>query len=164
MDAKIQRIEELSAYSRYLSNFSMSMSKNFTSLNDVMMQKLEQLRHKVKEAEEIELEARREHNKCFHDLAACPSSEIEEKKRLLLLINELEHKKRDAQRLCSVVKEQYNVARGAVLCMLDNTKSMQVHIQNNIDKGQRILKNASVQLEQYKDNSKKYESITVDEQ
>ena len=39
--------------------------------------------------------------------------------------------------------------------MLDNTQTVQKKLHDNIDKGRSVLKNASVQLEQYKDNSKK---------
>ena len=56
-DAKIQRVEELAAYSNHLGGFIESMSKNFTSFNNVMMQKLEVLRQKLRKVEEMEAEA-----------------------------------------------------------------------------------------------------------
>ena len=66
VDARIQKIEELAAYSNHLGSFIESMSKNFTSFNHVMMQKLQVLRQQRRKVEEIEREeAPVEHNFWF---------------------------------------------------------------------------------------------------
>ena len=70
-DAKIQRVEELVAYSKHLGSFTESMAKNFAMFNNVMMQKLEVLRKKKRKAEEIEAEAIREYTAVFNEYAYC---------------------------------------------------------------------------------------------
>lgn len=153
-DAKIQRVEELAAYSNHLGSFIESMSKNFTSFNNVMMQKLEVLRQKLRKVEEREAEAIAECTQCEKDFAYCSSGDVEERRRLKIKLDEAIHKRLDAQQMKSEVFSQYNVAQGAVRCMLDNTQMIQKKLREDIVKGRQLLKNASVQLEQYKDNSK----------
>lgn len=154
-DAKIQRVEELVAYSRHLGNFIESMSKNFTSFNNVMMQKLQTLRQKEKEAIELEAKATVEWRDIYRQFVSCPSSEADEKSDLAIRLTEAERKKNAAQRMCSIVRQQVGVAKGAVCCMNDNTQTVQKKLRENIDKGVNVLKNASIQLGQYKDYSKK---------
>lgn len=154
-DAKIQRVEELAAYSNHLGGFIESMSKNFISFNNVMMQKLEVLRKKVRKAEDLYAEAIAECTQCEREMAYCSSEDVEERRRLKIKLDEAIHKRLDAQQLKSLVGSQYNVAQGAVRCMLDNTQMIQKKLREDIAKGRQLLKNASVQLEQYKDNSKK---------
>ena len=154
-DAKIQRVEELAAYSNHLGGFIESMSKNFTSFNNVMMQKLEVLRQKLRKVEEMEAEAIAEWKQIENELAYCSSEDVEERRKLLVKLKEAEHKKGAAQLMKSEVFSQYVVAQGAVRCMLDNTQIIQKKLRDDIAKGRQLLKNASIQLEQYKDNSKK---------
>lgn len=155
VDARIQKVEELAAYSNHLGSFIESMSKNFTSFNHVMMQKLQVLRQQRRKAEEIEKEATAEWLRIEHEYAYCPSENVDEKSFLLQKLHDAEHKKKDAQRLSDIVRHEVCVAEGAARCMLDNTQTVQKKLHDNIDKGRSVLKNASVQLEQYKDNSKK---------
>lgn len=154
-DAKIQRVEELAAYSNHLGGFIESMSKNFVSFNNVMMQKLEQLRIKVRKAEELEAEAKAECVECEREMAYCSSEDVERRRELAMELREATRKRLAAQEMRSTVSSQYNVAQGAVRCMLDNTQMVQKNLREDIAKGRQLLKNASVQLEQYKDNSKK---------
>lgn len=154
-DAKIQRVEELAAYSNHLGGFIESMSKNFTSFNNVMMQKLEVLRRKLRQAEEMEAEAIAEWKQKENELAYCSSEEVEQRRKLLAELKDAEHKKGAAQRMKSEISTLYNVAVGEVRCMHDNTQLIQNKLRDNIAKGRQFLKNASVQLEQYKDNVKK---------
>ena len=154
-DAKIQRVEELAAYSNHLGNFIESMSKNFTSFNNVMMQKLQVLRQKEKEAMEIETEATTEWKELFREFVSCPSEDARRKADLANKLTRAERKKIAAQRLCSIVKREVGVAKGVARCMLDDSYTIHNKLRNNISKGRNFLKNASVQLEQYKDNSNK---------
>lgn len=155
VDAKIQKVEELIAYSKHLGSFIESMSENCASFNNVMMQKLQVLRQKEKEAIEIEMKATTEWRSIYHQFVSCSSEEYEQKSELALKLTRAERKKNAAQRLCHIVKQEVGVARGAVMCMHENTQMVQKNLKNNIDKGRYILKNASLQLEQYKENSKK---------
>lgn len=154
-DARIRKIEELLAYSNHLGSFIQSMSMNFNSFNNVLMQKLQSLRQKEKEAIEIEAEAIAEWRELFRQYASCTSREVEKKSLLLKELSKAEQKRNAAQRLCTIVKQQVIVAKGAVQCMNDNTQTIQNKLRNNIDKGQHILKNAVMQLEKYKENSNK---------
>ena len=128
-DAKIQRVEELAAYSNHLGGFIESMSKNFTSFNNVMMQKLEQLRIKVRKAEELEDEAKAECVECERALAYCSSEDVDERRELSMKLQEANRKRLAAQQMRSTVQSQYNVAQGAVRCMLDNTQMVQKNLR-----------------------------------
>lgn len=154
-DAKIQRIDELAAYSNHLGGFIESMSKNFTSFNNVMMQKLEVLRQKLRKAQDMEAEAIGEWSQLESALAYCSSEDVELRRELLVRLKQAEHKKNAAQRMKSEVSLQYVVAQGAVRCMLDATQAVQKKLRDDISKGRQFLKNTSAQLEQYKDNSRK---------
>lgn len=154
-DAKIQRVEELAAYSNHLGGFIESMSKNFTSFNNVMMQKLEVLRQKLRKAQEMETEAIGEWKQLESALAYCSSEDVEQRRELMARLSQAEHKKNAAQQMKSEVSSQYNVAQGAVRCMLDTTQAVQKKLRDDISKGRQFLKNTSAQLEQYKDNSRK---------
>lgn len=154
-DAKIQRVEELAAYSNHLGGFIESMSKNFTSFNNVMMQKLEVLRQKLRKAQEMEAEAIGEWKQLESALAYCSSEDVEQRRELMARLSQAEHKKNAAQRMKSEVFTQYNVAQGAVRCMLDATQAVQKKLRDDISKGRQFLKNTSAQLELYKDNSRK---------
>lgn len=154
-DANVQRVDELAEYSRYLYGFIESMTNNFSSFNNVMMQKLEQLSIKLKQAIEIESEAIRECTKCEKDYAYCPSSDVEGRRRLMVLFEDAQHKKMAACRMKSIVQNEYGVAESAVRCMLDSTKIVQNKLQNDIDRGRQFLKKAAIHLKGYKDNTTK---------
>ncbi|MBR3758337.1 MAG: hypothetical protein IKK62_07920 [Bacteroidaceae bacterium] len=153
-DAKVQKVEELAAYSNHLGGFIESMSKNFISFNNVMMQKLEELRKKLRKAEEMCAEATTECSQCERDLAYCSSDNNEVKRNLKIRLDYAINKRLDAQQMRSLVSSQYNVAQGVLRCMLDDTQVIQKKLRDDIAKGRQLLKNASIQLEQYKDNSK----------
>lgn len=153
-DAKIQRVEELVAYSKHLGNFTESMAKNFAMFNNVMMQKLEVLRKKRHKAEEIEAEAIREYTAAFNKFAYCPEENREERRILRAKLREAEQKKLAAQRMKGIIRSQYGVAQGMVRTMLDNAKMFQNKLADNIANGRTFLSKASAQLEQYKENAK----------
>lgn len=149
-DAKIEKVEELITYSNRLGNFLESMSKNMNAFDCVMMQKLESLRKMKIEMEEIEKKAIAECRDCERELAYCPSVDAESKRHLMSKLKEAEHKMALAQRTSNEVSTRYNVARGAIQCMLDNTKNIQNHIQSDITKGRDLLQKAAVHLDEYK--------------
>ena len=116
-DAKVQKVEELAAYSNHLGGFIESMSKNFISFNNVMMQKLEELRKKLRKAEEMCAEATTECSQCERDLAYCSSDNNEVKRNLKIRLDYAINKRLDAQQMRSLVSSQYNVAQGVLRCM-----------------------------------------------
>ena len=120
-----------------------------------MIQNLEQLRIKVRKTEELEAKAKAECVEYERKMAYCSSEDVERRRELAMELREATRKRLAAQEMRSTVSSQYNVAQGAVRCMLDNTQMVQKNLREDIAKGRQLLKNASVQLEQYKDNSKK---------
>ena len=149
-DAKVQRTEELSTYYKFLGDFLESMSKNMTAFDYMMMQKLQVLRKLRDEMEDIEKMQIAECARCEKDFAYCPSDNVEEQRKLLARLKNAEHKRSMAQEVRNRVSTQFNVAQGAIRCMLENTKSIQKHINSDVAKGQHLLKDALLCLEQYK--------------
>lgn len=154
-DAKIQRISELAVYSKHLGSFMESMGRNFAAWNNTMMQNLEELRKITLSAEQAVQAATKEYKEAFYQYANCQLEDREGRHKLLLALKKAEHGKLAAQRMEAEVKSQYNVARGAVLCILDDTKTFQGKLENHTNKGREFLKQSSAHLEHYKENSKK---------
>ena len=57
VDAKVSQIDELTAYAGKMQGFMESMPGNCTALNNLMVQKLDGLRKKLKKAEQMASEA-----------------------------------------------------------------------------------------------------------
>lgn len=148
-DARIKHIEEVSQYSIFLGSFCESMVKNMEAFEYMLMQKLQTLRSMKDEMEEISLAANEEYKECFDSFAQCPSSDHEERSRISIQLNMLEQKKVMAQRLYNDVTLKYQVAQGAIRCMLDNTNNTKKQLMFDIDKGRQLLKKVSHNLEEY---------------
>lgn len=56
------------------------------------------------------------------------------------------------------VATQVNVAQGATGAIIDGTKLFQNKTKENVDKGRQVIKKSVVQLEQYNETKRRYES------
>ena len=148
-DARIKHIEEVSQYSMFIGNFCESMVKNMEAFEYMLMQKLQILRSMKDEMEEISLAANEEYKECFDSYAQCPTSDYEEKRRISIELSTLEHKRAMAQKIYSDVSLKYQVAYGAIRCMLDNTNTTKKQLAFDIDKGRQFLNKVSHNLEEY---------------
>ena len=153
VDAKVSQIDELTAYAGKMQGFKESVSGNCTALINLMVQKLDGLRKKLKKAEQMEAEAVAEYNALIAAMARARDSH--ERQALMAKKSEVENKKNKAKRMREVVAQQVTVAQGATVAIIDGTKVFQNKTKNNVDKGRQVIKKSVVQLNQYNESKKK---------
>jgi len=154
-DAKVSQVSELTAYAGKMQGFMESVSGNCTALNNLMVQKLDGLRKKLKKAEEMEAEAVVEYNALIDAMARTANDDVQGRRALLAQKSYLENKKNKAKRMREIVAAQVNVAQGATGAIIDGTKLFQNKTKENVDKGRQVLKKSVAQLEQYNETKKK---------
>lgn len=152
-DASIKRVGELGYYSTHLQGFCDSLVKNGTAFSNLMTQKVEEMNHKLKAAQEILKELRSAELEAERDLASNATAEN---------LGELQQryaKAHDdamtARRLLSDLQAKFNVARSTVMYMMEQTKSFQTETKQKIDDGRKLLRNAAMQLQQYEESTRK---------
>ena len=155
VDAKVSQIDELTAYAGKMQNFMESVSGNCTALSNLMVQKLDGLRKKLKKAEQLEAEAVAEYNELIKAMAYTANDDVQGRRALLAKKSELENKKNKAKRMREIVAQQVNVAQGATVAIIDGTKTFQNKVKGNVDKGRQVIKKSITQLNQYKEAKKK---------
>ena len=155
VDAKVSQIDELTAYAGKMQGFMESVSGNCTALSNLMVQKLDGLRKKLKKAEQMEAEAVAEYNALIKAMAYTANDDVQGRRALLAKKSELENKKNKAKRMREIVAQQVNVAQGATVAIIDGTKSFQNKVRNNVDKGRQVIKKSVGQLEQYNETKNK---------
>ena len=153
VDAKVSQIDELTSYAGKMQGFMESVSGNSTALINLMVQKLDGLRKKLKKAEQMEAEAVAEYNALIAAMARARDSH--ERQALMAKKSEVENKKNKAKRMREVVAQQVTVAQGATVAIIDGTKVFQNKTKNNVDKGRQVIKKSVAQLTQYNESKKK---------
>lgn len=154
-DAKVSQVSELTAYASKMQGFMESVSSNCTALNNLMVQKLDGLRKKLKKAEEMEAEAMAEYNALIDAMAKTANDDVKGRRALLAQKSYLENKKNKAKMMREHVAAQVNVAQGATGAIIDGTKLFQNKTKENVDKGTQVIKKSVAQLEQYNEAKKK---------
>lgn len=155
VDAKVSQIDELTAYAGKMQGFMESVSGNCTALNNLMVQKLDGLRKKLKKAEQMEAEAVAEYNALIDAMAKTANDDVQGRRALLAKKSYLENRKNKAKRMREIVASQVNMAQGATIAIIDGTKSFQNKVRNNVDKGRQVIKKSVGQLEQYNETKNK---------
>ena len=154
-DAKVSQVSELTAYAGKMQGFMESVSGNCTALNNLMVQKLDSLRKKLKKAEEMEAEAVAEYNALIDAMAKTANDDVQGRRALLAQKSYLENKKNKAKLMREHVAAQVINAQGATIAIIDGTKAFQNKVKGNVDKGRQVLKKYVAQLEQYKETKRK---------
>ena len=154
-DAKVSQVSELTAFASKMQSFLENVSSNSTTLNNLMVQKLDSLRKKLKRAEQIEAEAIAEYNECFNTLAYLSNSDYEGRNALKAKLSKLEIKRDKAKMLRSEVASLVLTAQATTSCIIEATKKFQNKTKDNVDKGQKVIKKSVGQLEQYNENKKR---------
>ena len=155
VDAKVSQIDELTAYAGKMQGFMESVSGNCTALNNLMVQKLDSLRKKLKKAEQMEAEAVTEYNALIDAMAKTANDDVQGRRALLAKKSYLENRKNKAKRMREIVASQVNMAQGATIAIIDGTKAFQNKVKNNVDKGRQVIKKSVEQLEQYNETKNK---------
>ena len=154
-DAKVSQVSELTAYASKMQGFMESVSGNCTALNNLMVQKLDSLRKKLKKAEEMEAEAVAEYNALIDAMAKTANDDVQGRRALLAKKTYLENKKNKAKKMREYVALQVTNAQGATIAIIDGTKTFQNKVKGNVDKGRQVIKKSVAQLEQYNETKKK---------
>lgn len=154
-DAKVSQVSELTAYAGKMQGFMESVSGNCTALNNLMVQKLDGLRKKLKKAEEMEAEAVAEYNELIKAMAYTANDDVEGRRALLAKKSYLENRKNKAKMMRENVSMQVTVAQGATIAIMDATKAFQNKVKDNVDKGRQLIKKSVGQLDQYNEMKKK---------
>ena len=154
-DAKVSQVGELTAYAGKMQGFMESVSGNCTALNNLMVQKLDGLRKKLKKAEEMEAEAVAEYNELIKAMAYTANDDVEGRRALLAKKSFLENRKNKAKMMREQVSMQVTVAQGATIAIMDATKNFQNKVKENVDKGRQLIKKSVGQLDQYNEMKKK---------
>ena len=152
-DAKVSQVSELTAYASKMQGFMESVFGNSTALINTMVQKLDELRKKLKKAEQMEAEAVAEYNALIKAMAS--ASDERERRALMAQKSELENKKNKAKRMREIVAQQVTVAQGATIAIIDGTKMFQNKVKGNVDKGRQVIKKSVAQLNRYNEAKKK---------
>ena len=155
VDAKVSQIDELTAYAGKMQGFMESVSGNCTALSNLMVQKLDSLRKKLKKAEQMEAEAVAEYNALIDAMAKTANDDVQGRRALLAKKSYLENRKNKAKRMREIVASQVNMAQGATVAIIDGTKAFQNKVKNNVDKGRQVIKKSVGQLEQYNETKNK---------
>lgn len=154
-DAKVSQVSELTAYAGKMQGFMESVSGNCTALNNLMVQKLDGLRKKLKKAEEMEAEAVAEYNALIDAMAKTANDDVEGRRALLAKKSYLENRKNKAKMMRENVSMQVTVAQGVTIAIMDATKAFQSKVKDNVDKGRQLIKKSVGQLDQYNEMKKK---------
>lgn len=154
-DAKVSQVSELTVYAGKMQGFMESVSGNCTALNNLMVQKLDGLRKKLKKAEEMEAEAVAEYNELIKAMAYTANDDVEGRRALLAKKSFLENRKNKAKMMREQVSMQVTVAQGATIAIMDATKAFQNKVKDNVDKGRQLIKKSVGQLDQYNEMKKK---------
>lgn len=154
-DAKVSQVSELTAYAGKMQGFMESVSGNCTALNNLMVQKLDSLRKKLKKAEEMEAEAVAEYNALIDAMAKTANDDVQGRRALLAQKSYLENRKNKAKLMREHVSLQVKVAQGATGAITDATKQFQNKVKGNVDKGCQVIKKSVAQLDQYNETKKK---------
>ena len=154
-DAKVSQVSELTAYAGKMQGFMESVSGNCTALNNLMVQKLDGLRKKLKKAEEMEAEAVAEYNELIKAMAYTANDDVEGRRALLAKKSYLENRNNKAKMMRENVSMQVTVAQGATIAIMDATKAFQNKVKDNVDKGRQLIKKSVGQLDQYNEMKKK---------
>ena len=154
-DAKVSQVSELTAYVGKMQGFMESVSGNCTALSNLMVQKLDGLRKKLKKAEQMEAEAVAEYNALLDAMAKTANDDVQGRRALLAQKSYLENRKNKAKLMREHVAAQVNVAQGATGVIMDGTKLFQNKTKENVDKGRQVIKKSVAQLEQYNETKKK---------
>lgn len=154
-DAKVSQVSELTAYAGKMQGFMESVSGNCTALNNLMVQKLDSLRKKLKKAEQMEAEAVAEYNALIAAMAKTANDDVQGRRALLAKKSYLENRKNKAKRMREIVASQVNMAQGSTIAIIDGTKAFQNKVKNNVDKGRQVIKKSVEQLEQYNETKNK---------
>ena len=155
VDAKVSQIDELTAYAGKMQGFMESVSSNSNALINLMVQKLDGLRKKLKKAEQMEAEAVAEYNALIDAMARTANDDVMGRRALLAQKSFLENKKNKAKRMREIVASQVTSAQGATIAIIDGTKAFQNKVKNNVDKGRQVIKKSVGQLEQYNEAKNK---------
>ena len=83
VDAKVSQIDELTAYASKMQGFMESVSSNSNALINLMVQKLDGLRKKLKKAEQMEAEAVAEYNALIDAMAKTANNDVQGRRALL---------------------------------------------------------------------------------
>ena len=154
-DAKVSQVSELTAYAGKMQGFMESVSGNCTALNNLMVQKLDGLRKKLKKAEEMEAEAVAEYNALIDAMAKTANDDVEGRRALLAKKSYLENRKNKAKMMRENVSMQVTVAQGATIAIMDATKTFQNKVKENVDKGRQLIKKSVGHLDQYNEMKNK---------
>lgn len=155
VDAKLSQIDELTAYAGKIQGFMESVSGNCTALSNLMVQKLDGLRKKLKKAEQMEAEAVAEYNALIDAMAKTANDDVEGRRALLAKKSYLENRKNKAKMMREKVAMQVQIAQNATMTIIDSTKTFQNKLKNKVDKGQQVLKKSVAQLSQYNETKSK---------
>ena len=155
VDAKVSQIDELTAYAGKMQGFMESVSSNSNALINLMVQKLDGLRKKLKKAEQMEVEAVAEYNALIDAMARTANDDVQGRRALLAKKSYLENRKNKAKRMREIVASQVNMAQGATIAIIDGTKTFQNKVKENVDKGRQVIKKSVGQLEQYNEAKNK---------
>ena len=155
VDAKVSQIDELTTYAGKMQGFMESVSGNSNALINLMVQKLDSLRKKLKKAEQMEAEAVTEYNALIDAMAKTANDDVQGRRALLAKKSYLENRKNKAKRMREIVASQVNMAQGATVAIIDGTKSFQNKVKNNVDNGRQVIKKSVGQLEQYNEAKNK---------
>lgn len=152
-DASIKRVEELGLYSSHLQGFCDSLVKNGTSFSNLMMQKLQNLRSNMREADDIVQKLREAELEAERQLAyRNDDSDLGMLQQRYVRIHD---KLTTARRLQSEIRSKISGAQGVVMFMTEQTREFQNDIKQQIEGGRQMLKKAAVQLADYKETVKK---------
>ena len=154
-DAKVSQISELTAYASKMQGFMESVSGNSTALINLMVQKLDGLRKKLKKAEQLEAEAVAEYNALIEAMANTANDDVQGRRSLSAKKSELENRKNKAKQMRESVALQVTNAQGATTAIIDGTKLFQNKVKGNVDKGRMVIKKSATQLNQYNETKKK---------
>ena len=154
-DAKVSQVSELTAYAGKMQGLMESVSGNCTALNNLMVQKLDSLRKKLKKAEEMEAEAVAEYNALIDAMAKTANDDVQGRRALLAQKSYLENRKNKAKLMREHVSLQVKVAQGATGAITDATKQFQNKVKGNVDKGCQVIRKSVAQLDQYSETKKK---------
>ena len=155
VDSKLSQIDELTAYAGKIQGFMESVSGNCTALSNLMVQKLDGLRKKLKKAEQMEAEAVAEYNALIDAMAKTANDDVEGRRALLAKKSYLENRKNKAKMMREKVAMQVQIAQNATMTIIDSTKMFQNKLKNKVDKGQQVLKKSVAQLSQYNETKSK---------
>lgn len=155
-DVSVKKVDEIKAYSSFLLKFVESQTRNCNAMSDLMAQKLQELISQQRRAQSIQRhceEELQEFQNYYSSVAG--RNDTYNLRELQDKMHELQNRKQQADNCCREIDSQINVARNAIMTIIDRTKEFQNKVRDNVDKGRHFLKNSVTQLEQYSEQKKK---------